>query len=151
MTQPVQSDQHRAHPVQLDLNAPLEVARWRVIGNPIMTIPHWIVLCVMLIASVFVSIIAWFAILFTGNVPRALFNFMAAIYRYRWRILRFYWFMREPYPAFDFTSSDVDTGTDPAALTIPYPDRLSRGLIFVKWLLALLIQVACVDDLAVSC
>jgi hypothetical protein len=52
---------------------------------------------------------------------------MAAIYRYQWRVLSFYWFMREPCPAFDFTSSDVDTGTDPAALTIPYPDRLSSS------------------------
>jgi Domain of unknown function (DUF4389) len=123
MTQPVQSDRHRAYPVQLDLNAPLKVARWRVIGNPIMTIPHWIVLCGMLIAAVFVSIIAWFAILFTGNIPRALFNFMAAIYRYQWRVLSFYWFMREPYPAFDFTSSDVDT----APIRQPLRSRIPTG------------------------
>jgi hypothetical protein len=51
----------------------------------------------------------------------SLFNFMAAIYRYQWRVLSFYWFMREPYPAFDFTSSDVDTGTDPAALRSRIP------------------------------
>jgi hypothetical protein len=36
-----------ASAIQLDLDAPLKVARWRVIGNPIMAIPHIIVLYVL--------------------------------------------------------------------------------------------------------
>ncbi len=43
--------------------------------------------------------------------------------------------MRESYPPFDFTASNVDPGNDPARLSIARPERLSRGLIFVKWLL----------------
>ena len=125
------------YPVSLDLDAPLKVARWRVIANPIMAIPHFIVLYVMMIVLEVLQVVSWFAILFTGNIPRGMFNFMAAILRYQWRVGTFYLWMREPYPAFDFTASDVDTGNDPASFSINYPAKLSRGLIFVKWLLVI--------------
>ena len=123
------------HPIQLDIDAPLEIARWRIIGNVILAIPHFIVLYVMVIVLNVFTFIAWFAILFTGNIPRGMFDFMAAVFRYQWRISSFTLFMRSSYPAFDLKASDVDTGNDPASVTIPYPDRLSRGLIFIKCLL----------------
>ena len=47
-------------------------------------------------------IIAWFAILFTGNIPKGLFDFMAMIMRYQWRTNSYVFFMREPYPPFAF-------------------------------------------------
>jgi hypothetical protein len=81
--------------------------------------------------------VSWFAILFTGNIPRGIFDFMALIFRYQWRTYSYMGFMREPYPPFEFTASSVDPGTDPARLSIEYPEKLSRGLIFVKWLLVI--------------
>ena len=43
--------------------------------------------------------------------------------------------MRGKYPPFEFTPSDLDPGTDPAMMSVEYPPKLSRLLIFVKWLL----------------
>lgn len=123
-----------AYPVQLDLEAPLEVARWRPLVHWLLAIPHIVVLYVLGIVLAVLVFVSWFAILFTGNVPRGIFDFMAMIYRYQWRANSYMLFLREPYPPFDFTASSDDPGTDPARLSIAYPERLSRLLIFVKWL-----------------
>lgn len=126
-----------AYPVQLDLESPLEIARWRPLVHWILVIPHWVVLYVLSIVLGVLGVVAWFAILFTGNIPRGLFDFMATILRYQWRTYSYLAFMREPYPPFDFASANLDPGTDPARLSIDYPERLSRLLIFVKWLLVI--------------
>ena len=59
------------------------------------------------------------------------------ILRYQWRATSYLAFMREPYPPFDFTATATaaDPGPDPARFSVAYPERLSRLLIFVKWLL----------------
>ena len=126
-----------AYPVQMDLDAPLEVARWRPLVHWILVIPHWVVLYVLQLVLSALWLVSWFAILFTGNIPQGIFDFMAMIMRYQWRTYSYIAFMREPYPPFDFTASHLDPGTDPARLSIEYPERLSRGLIFVKWLLVI--------------
>ena len=59
------------------------------------------------------------------------------ILRYQGRTYSYISWMREPYPPFDFTPSIPDPGNDPARLSIEYPERLSRLLIFVKWLLVI--------------
>ncbi len=126
-----------AYPVQLDLEAPLEVARWRPLVHWLLVFPHFVVLYVLNTVMGVLAIIAWFAILFTGNIPKGLFDFMAMILRYQWRTSTYMSFMREPYPPFEFDATEVDPGTDPARLSVAYPERLSRGLIFVKWLLVI--------------
>jgi hypothetical protein len=65
-----------------------------------------------------------------------MFDFMVLVHRYQWRVWSYVMFMREEYPPFDFEASAGDPGTDPARLAIERPGRLSRGLPFVKWLLA---------------
>jgi hypothetical protein len=126
-----------ASAIQLDLDAPLKVARWRVIGNPIMAIPHGIFLYVLGLVLNVITLIAWFAILFTGKYPPGLFEFSAGIHRYQWRVGSFYLFMREPYPAFGIPGGSAEPGGDPATWSIVYPEKLSRGLIFIKWLLVI--------------
>ncbi len=124
-----------AYPVQLDLEAPLEVARWRPLVHWILVFPQWLVLYVLSMVLWVLGFVSWFAILFTGNIPEGMFDFMAMIFRYQWRTYSYVFFMRASYPPFDFTASNVDPGNDPARLSIARPERLSRGLIFVKWLL----------------
>lgn len=126
-----------AYPVQLDLDAPLEVARWRPLVHWLLVIPHFVVLYILNIVLSVLTFISWFAILFTGNIPKGLFDFMAMILRYQWRTVSYMYFMRESYPPFEFDAANLDTGTDPARLSVAYPERLSRGLIFVKWLLVI--------------
>ena len=121
------------YPVQLGLEAPLEVARWRPLVHWILAIPHFVVLYVLSIVLGVLWLVSWFAILFTGNIPQGIFDFMATIFRYQWRVYSYASWLREPYPPFDFTPAAADPGGDPAQLSIQYPERLSRGLIFIKW------------------
>lgn len=125
------------YPVQLDLDAPLHVARWRPLVHWLLAIPHFIVLWLLGIANGVLTFLAWFAILFTGRIPRGMFDFLVMVHRYQWRVTSYAYWMREPYPPFDLSASASDPGTDPARLSIEYPEHLSRLLIFVKWLLAL--------------
>ena len=125
------------YPVSLELDAPLEVARWRPLVHWLLGIPYYVVLYVLQIALVVVILIAWFAILFTGNIPEGMFAFMASVHRFQWRYSSYILWMREPYPPFELTGPAIDPGTDPPTrFSVEYPERLSRLLIFVKWLLA---------------
>ena len=125
------------YPVSLELLAPLEVARWRPLVHWLLSIPYYIVLYVLQIAVGVVTLIAWFAILFTGNIPEGMFAFMASVHRFQWRYSSYILWMREPYPPFELSGPAIDPGTDPPTrFSVEYPERLSRLLIFVKWLLA---------------
>lgn len=124
------------YPVQMDLNAPLEIARWRVIQG-ILAIPHFFVILVLGIVYNVLTFVSVFTVIFTGNVPRGIFDFRVAFLRYVWRVQSYYLFMREEYPPFDWTSASEDPGGDPAWLSIAYPEKMSRILWLVKGILAI--------------
>lgn len=124
-----------SYPVTAGLDAPLKIARWRVIGNYIMAIPHFIVLYVLIVVAGLASIVAWFAILFTGRMPRGIGGFVAGVHRYQWRVVSFMLFLREPYPSFGIPSGYADPGGDPAWLQITPAERYSRLAVFFRGIL----------------
>lgn len=125
------------YPVTAGLNAPLEIARWRVIGNAILAIPHWIVLYVLRLVSEVAAFIAWFAILFTGRMPEGLGTFIAGVERYQWRVISYVAFLREPYPSFSIPSGYPDPGDDPAWMQIAPARGYNRAAVFFRFVLAI--------------
>jgi len=94
-------------------------------------IPHYIILVFLWVAFVVVAIIAFFAILFTAKYPKGLFEFNTGVLRWTWRV-GFYSYQAlgtDKYPPFSLKPDD----DYPADLEIEYPERLSRGLVLVKW------------------
>ncbi len=138
MTSPLVPAAAPSFPLQLDLVSPPDrIARWRPLVHWLLVIPHLIVLYVLAIVQRVVWIISWFAILFTGKMPDGLFAFNAMVLRYQWRVVSYAAFMREDYPEFAFPMEETDPGTEPARLSAQPAEKLSRGLIFIKWLLAI--------------
>jgi len=88
------------------------VANWRAIGNPILAIPHLVVVQVLGYVSSVVALISWFAIVFTGRMPEGLANFQAMYMRYEVRAYVFAGFLREEYPPFAFATMPADPGDD---------------------------------------
>ena len=114
-----------------DLSKPPSRALWLV--KWLLLIPHFIVLALLWVAYTVVAIIAFFAILFTAKYPRKLFDFNVGVLRWTWRVGFYgYWILgTDEYPPFSLKSTDY-----PADLDVEYPEKLSRGFIFVKWLFA---------------
>jgi hypothetical protein len=120
-----------AYPVTLTGELTKPPGHWVWIFKWLLAIPHYIILYFLGIAFFLVSIFAWFAILFTARYPRSLFDFSVGVLRWEWRV-SFYGYSAlgtDKYPPFGFQPDP----NYPADLDIPYPVRLSRGLIWVKW------------------
>lgn len=60
--------------------------RWLPLVKWFLAIPHYIVLIFLSIAGAFVTVFAWFAILFTGRYPRSLFDFVVGVSRWGARV-----------------------------------------------------------------
>ncbi|MFN8036404.1 MAG: DUF4389 domain-containing protein [Acidimicrobiia bacterium] len=118
-------------PVRLVGHVDAHLSRWLWLVKWILLVPHFVALFVLWAAFVVASIVAGFAILFTGRYPRSLFDFNAGVLRWTWRVsfYSFAAFGTDRYPP--FTLGDVPDY--PARLEIAYPERLSRGLVLVKW------------------
>ena len=122
--------------VEGDLDEPL--SRWRWLVKWVLVIPHVIVLVFLWIAFVALTIVAFFAILFTARYPRGIFDFNVGVLRWTWRV-GFYSYSAlgtDRYPP--FTLGEVPEYT--ARLSVEYPQALSRGLVLVKWWLLALPQ-----------
>jgi hypothetical protein len=60
--------------------------RWLPLVKWLLAIPHFIVLFFLWIGVIIVAIIAWFAILFTGRLPRGLFDYIVGVGRWGNRV-----------------------------------------------------------------
>ena len=81
--------------VERDLNRWMPIVKW------LLAIPHYIVLFFLFIGALFAMIFAWFAILFTGQYPRALFDYIVGVGRWGLRVNAYaFLLVTDRYPPF---------------------------------------------------
>ena len=123
-------------PLVLEARLAPDLSRWFWLVKWFLAIPHYVVLFALWLAYGVSLVCAWFAILFTGRYPRGLFDFNVGVLRWTWRVGYYVsWggMGTDRYPPFTLHALPEDD----ARLDVAYPEHLSRGLIFVKWLLLL--------------
>ena len=121
------------YPVRLEIVYPQELNRWLPLVKWLLVIPHLFALFALGICAFFVSVYAFFAVLFTGRWPRGAFDFMVGTYRWAYRVIVYFHLMTDAYPPFSLD----DDPDHPVRLTIDYPEHVDNWRPLVQWLLAI--------------
>jgi Domain of unknown function (DUF4389) len=96
------TDEHQS--VHLDFSYPdakQDLNRWLPLVKWFLAIPHYIVLFLLYVGALFAVIGAWFAILFTGRYPRAIFDYLEGVVRWHNRVAGYAFILvTDQYPPF---------------------------------------------------
>jgi hypothetical protein len=100
-----------AQQVHLDVDYPdagRDLNRWLPLVKWFLAIPHYIVLFFLWIGAFVVSIVAWFAILFTGRYPRGMFDYVEGVLRWNNRVTAYVALLAtDRYPPFSLARDEV--------------------------------------------
>ena len=107
------------------------LSRWLWLVKWLLVIPHFIVLAFLWIAFVVLSLVAFFAILFTGRYPRRSSTSTSACCAGRGGSRSTP--TARSAPTATRRSRSPSVPDYPATLEVDYPEHLSRGLVLVKW------------------
>ena len=114
--------------LQFGVEYPQQSSRLLIFVRWLLVIPHVLLLYLVGMLTGVIGFVAWFAILFTGRYPRGMWDFVVMAQVWSTNVASYILMLRDEYPPFG-------EGTYPVQFDLVYPAQLSRGLIFVKWLL----------------
>ena len=126
------------NPLQLEFDEDRHITRWRPLVQWLLAIPHLVIAWALRTLRQVLTLISFFAVLFTEQIPRPIFDAIVMTYRYEWRAMSYALFMHEDYPPFDFDLSADDDGAEPhTSVRLAYPGNLARWKPLYKWFLAI--------------
>jgi hypothetical protein len=96
------TDEEQAVHVEIPYpDAARELNRWLPLVKWLLAIPHYVALLFVAVAAIACVVAAWFAILFTGRYPRALFGFVVGSLRWSLRVAAYAFLLTtDRYPPF---------------------------------------------------
>jgi hypothetical protein len=93
-------DDNGQTPVQFSFVPDTEVNRLTVLLRIFWMIPAAIISYLLTIAGTLVTVISWFAILFTGTMPRGMFDFLLKAHRYVIQTVAYGTLLSDDYPKY---------------------------------------------------
>jgi hypothetical protein len=111
------------YPVIFEAAYPERLSRWKTLLRIFLAIPVLIFWAAVSAANNGVIAGSWLAIIVRGRIPRWLFNFWVALYRWQLRALGYGLLLTEVYPPFE--------GDYPIDFDVRYPDRLTRWKVLI--------------------
>ena len=125
-------EESSGHPVQFSVAYPDQLSRGLIFVKWLLVIPHFIVLYFLNLAFMLVTLVAFFAILFTAKYPEGLFKFAVGTRRWYANVCAYTFLLRDEYPPFS-----LDEGQYPVVLTVDRSETMNRFLPLIKWLLVI--------------
>jgi hypothetical protein len=112
-----QHDPNTVFPLRLTGELDPEVSRWQWLFKLLLAIPHFIVLVFLWIGFVLSTVVAGFAILFTGRYPQSLYDFVLGLNRWVFRVVAYAALLTDTYPPFRLDSGSTEPPTAPGTAT----------------------------------
>ena len=95
------AEDDRAEPhTRLSIAYPTELNRWAPLYKWFLAIPHYVVLALLWIGGVFAFLAGFFTVLFTGEYPHRIRDFLVDVYRYGLRVQAYVGLLTDKYPPF---------------------------------------------------
>jgi len=79
---------------------PGEMSRWKPLYKWILAVPHYFVLFALAVASMFVILFGFAAVVVTGSYPVGARDFLVGVYRYGLRVQAYVGLLTDTYPPF---------------------------------------------------
>ena len=98
--QPVAVDDGVEPHTMLTIAYPERLNRWKPLYKWILAIPHYFVLAVLVVGFVVAFVIGFFAVLFTGEYPAGIRDYLVGTYRYGLRVEAYVGLLTDTYPPF---------------------------------------------------
>jgi hypothetical protein len=118
---------------QLDVEGPRPQGRWTVLLRWLLAVPHFVILVFYGIAAFFVTIVGWFAALFTGRLPDGIGYFLAGFLAYETRVFSYATLLVGEYPPFEL---GVHAPGYPVSIEL-YKTPLNRLAVLFRLILAI--------------
>ena len=81
------------------------MSRWQPLVKWLLAFPHYLVLAALGIGAMFVVIAGFFAVLFTGEYPQGLRDYLVGVYRYSVRVQAYAGLLTDQYPPFSLQAA----------------------------------------------
>jgi Domain of unknown function (DUF4389) len=134
---PVQPRGSGRYPVDIGVDTPDRIARWRPLVQWILALPLWIVLYFFRIVAQVCIFFGWFVALFTGNLPESFGSLIAGYYRLYWRATAYSSFLTTKYPSFGEVMGYEEASNDAAWFEAHRPEKLSRLAVLFRIILVI--------------
>ncbi len=105
----------------------LELILRTLFGWIYIILPHFFVLFFIGLWGSILRFIAFWIVLFTGRYPESMFEYQTQLLRWQIRVNARISNLVDDYPSFGLTTTD-----DNVSLEVPYPERVSRGLLLLR-------------------